>query len=142
MTRGGGRHPSSSGVPTQQPPDVQLSMSWSGPIPPPGILQQYDYVVPNGAARIFKNMERNGKHRRFLEKGWLFQSMLGTLMAGVIALSGIGAGVYLLMNDKPLGGFASMLLGVGSVVTGFWAASKHQAENRKDPNQLDLLRDQ
>jgi uncharacterized membrane protein len=41
---------------------------WQGPILPPEILKKYDEVVPNGAARLFEQFEKEASHRREMEK--------------------------------------------------------------------------
>lgn len=45
---------------------VAQSASFSGPIPPPAILHQYDAVIPGAAERILKMAEEQSKHRQEL----------------------------------------------------------------------------
>lgn len=40
--------------------------SWSGPLPPPDVLLEYNFVE-NGAERIFKMAERQSEHRMRME---------------------------------------------------------------------------
>lgn len=40
-----------------------VQMSWSGPLPPPGALQQFDAIIPDGANRIMAMIEEEQKHR-------------------------------------------------------------------------------
>ncbi|MFH1760058.1 MAG: DUF2335 domain-containing protein [bacterium] len=42
--------------------------SFSGPIPHPQILQKYNEIVPDAAARIIKMAENQATHRQDLEK--------------------------------------------------------------------------
>jgi uncharacterized membrane protein len=44
-----------------------VQYSYSGPLPHPDILQQYDRIVPNGAERIFAQFESQSAHRRMIE---------------------------------------------------------------------------
>ncbi|ANE54778.1 MULTISPECIES: DUF2335 domain-containing protein [Methylomonas] len=37
--------------------DTQVSVGWSGPLPPPAALQQFDATIENGAERILKMAE-------------------------------------------------------------------------------------
>jgi len=47
------------------PPKPQLvSVSWQGPVPPPGILQAYEDVEKGLANRLLTQMETEGEHRR------------------------------------------------------------------------------
>lgn len=43
-------------------------MSWSGPLPPPGALQQFDAIIPDGANRIMQMIEREQEHRQEHER--------------------------------------------------------------------------
>ena len=43
-------------------------MEYSGPIPPPLVLEQYDKVLPGSAERILKMAEQQALHRQSLEK--------------------------------------------------------------------------
>lgn len=42
--------------------------SYSGPIPPPAMLKEYDDAVPGAASRILDLAERQADHRMDLEK--------------------------------------------------------------------------
>jgi uncharacterized membrane protein len=64
--------------------------SFSGPIPHPELLAQYDQIIPKGADRILKMAERQSEHRQYLEKwsivGGTILSYLGVLCAGGISI--------------------------------------------------------
>ena len=38
---------------------VSESISYEGPVPPPGLLKEFDKVIPNGADRIMSMAENN-----------------------------------------------------------------------------------
>lgn len=40
-----------------------VNISWSGPLPPPGALQQFDAIIPDGANRIMTMIEAEQRHR-------------------------------------------------------------------------------
>lgn len=40
-----------------------MSQQWSGPLPPPAALDQFNQIVPGGAERIFLLVEREQAHR-------------------------------------------------------------------------------
>jgi len=72
----------------------QVTISgFSGPIPPPEILEQYNRVVPNGAERIFAMAERQQEHRLFIEKEVVGSNILnekrGIVCGLIIALIGL-----------------------------------------------------
>ena len=45
---------------------LQHSLEWTGPLPPPQILEQYNAAMPDGAERVFKmaEAERDHRHKR------------------------------------------------------------------------------
>ena len=45
-----------------------IRTEWSGPLPPPQILQRYEEIVPGAADRILKMTEKQMNHRIDLEK--------------------------------------------------------------------------
>ena len=80
-----------------------IEQTFSGPLPPPSALAEYNNVVPGAAERIIKMAEEQGDHRRSLEKkaldtdsrnsfcGVIFAFMLGMtaiIMGGIVALRG------------------------------------------------------
>lgn len=63
-------------VPQQKPNDnpaqnhlaLVSQAQFTGPIPPPAILEQYDRLVPGAAERILQMAEAESRHRQVLEK--------------------------------------------------------------------------
>jgi uncharacterized membrane protein len=51
----------------QGPLAVKASYSFMGPIPPPGMLAEYNNVIPNGADRVIKMAEKEQAHRHNIE---------------------------------------------------------------------------
>ncbi len=45
----------------------QITEQFSGPVPPPGVLEQYDQIVPGSAERIIAMAEQEIDHRRNVE---------------------------------------------------------------------------
>ena len=60
--------------------------------------------------------------------GW--GEIIGVVFAGLIILAGIAGGVYLLLNDKPLGGFTAMLTPLAGVAIAFVKARASQAAEK------------
>ncbi len=82
---------------------LQVTKQFSGPVPPPSILEQYDQVVPGSAERIIAMAEREMDHRRDVElkiiskeyteagRGQIFALTIGTIAiiaAGFISVTG------------------------------------------------------
>lgn len=77
-----------------------LHLEFSGPLPHPQLLSQYDELVPNGAERIVELTEREARHRQTLEaRGQLFAFVLAMIsLVGGIGLIVIGASVEALVS--------------------------------------------
>ena len=82
-------------------------LEFSGPLPPPHILAQYNDALPDGAERIVRLTENQTEHRQRLEtRGQLF-----TFILALVALAG---GILLII----LGHSAEGLVPVISAVVG------------------------
>lgn len=113
---------------------VVRHQAFSGPIPPPSFLKEYEEILPNAADRILTMAEKQGEHRRFMEKTWLklsnrevhFGQILGFLI-GVIA---IVAGAYTAINGAGISGGLLGTSGVVGLVTVFVVGSKQNKKNK------------
>ena len=69
---------------------VESSMTYSGPIPHPQLLREFNDVIPNGADRIMTMAENQSGHRIKLEEKVVDannrDSLLGVIFAGIIAI--------------------------------------------------------
>lgn len=96
-----------------------VSTSFSGPLPPPVVLQQYNQIIPGAAERILKMAESQSEHRRQLEQKVIASdirnSRLGLLFGFVITMTAIVTGTFLILKTgNPVAGG---LLSVGSIAT-------------------------
>jgi uncharacterized membrane protein len=55
-----------------------VSAQWSGPLPPPAVLQQFNQIIPNGAERILALVEQEQAHRFALDNAMLKQETKDT----------------------------------------------------------------
>lgn len=110
-------------------------ISYSGPLPPASEFAKYETVLPGAADRILGMAEGQSKHRKFIEKVVVIcdgvQALLGTLFAGCIALAGIGAGTFLILQDKPITGFATILVPLGTIAGAFVYQKRSKEESSK-----------
>ena len=78
---------------------IHSHQSFSGPLPPPALLQQYNLCVPDGANRIIRMAEAEGEHRRSMERMALEKTFTegtrGQYCAAFIATFGIAGAIYL-----------------------------------------------
>jgi uncharacterized membrane protein len=86
---------------------IQQSESFQGPIPPPGILAQYDEIVPGAAERIITLMEKQAAHRMHLERTVIESDVRranwGVAAAVVITIVSLTASVFLVVAGYSAG---------------------------------------
>jgi uncharacterized membrane protein len=93
-----------------------VSAGWSGPLPPPAALDEFNRIVPGGAERIFAQFEAEGAHRRELEqrqsKFVVRDTHIGQVLAGLFALSGLGVSALAIYYGRE---WAATLIGGGTI---------------------------
>jgi uncharacterized membrane protein len=104
--------------------------TFSGPLPPPETLGQYNEVVPGAAERIVTLAERQASHRQELERAVVMSGVknerFGQILAGVIAMTGIIVGGVLVYFDKSVAGFAAMLAPLATMTAAFFYGKRQQ----------------
>ncbi len=94
------------------------SMKYSGPIPHPQLLKEFNDVIPDGANRIMIMAESQSEHRRNLETKVVNannrDSLLGVVFAFIIATIIVLGAIFLINKDKDLSGFSLLLGGAGA----------------------------
>lgn len=105
-----------SGLEREERQLIARYASFSGPLPPPAALEQYNEVLPGSAERILAMAENEQRHRHSYDNGLLGLFTRGQWFAFILGLAAIGAGTYLLSIDRDLGGFAALILGLGPIV--------------------------
>ncbi len=113
-----------------------IRTEWSGPLPPPQILQRYEEIVPGAADRILKMTEKQMNHRIDLEKtvikGDSKRSYLGLIAGFIVAISAIGGAIYLAANGHGLAGGViggSATVGLASVFV--YGSNARRAERKQ-----------
>jgi len=88
--------------------EISMSATFSGPLPPPEILIQYNDALPNGAERIIVLAERQAEHRMTLERQVIeadIKRANSGLVAGfIVALAGLSAAVFLVHGGNAAAG--------------------------------------
>lgn len=91
---------------------------FSGPLPPPEILEKYDQVYPGAAKIILDAFQSQGEHRQSLERTVVRQgsrdSLVGLICAFIIGMATILSGAYCIIIGQA---FAGAFIG-GSGLTG------------------------
>ena len=119
---------------------TEISQSFSGQLPPPDILRQFDEVVPGAAERIIKMAEDQSTHRRELEKkvidSDITRSKWGQILGFIIAISGLVVSAIVAVYGSALAGG---IIGVGtlaSLVGVFMYGSRTRSRERGEKDSL------
>lgn len=119
--------------------------SFSGPLPPPTVLEKYDQILPGAAERIIKMAERQSEHRRGMEaknlNSDIINSKLGLAFGFIIAMTGIisGAIVIVKSSEVVVGGvisFSSLAALVGVFIYGSRERKLERKERREELKEI------
>jgi uncharacterized membrane protein len=108
---------------------VREERRFSGPLPPPEILIEYNKVFPGCGKDIVEMAKREQSHRHSLEdrqlaleeyriRSGVRHVTTGQMIGGILALALVLGSIYLLANDKSTAGLTVL----GSVVVAFGGA--------------------
>lgn len=97
------------------------------------MLKEYDEVLPGLADRIVTTAETQSKHHIKLESrvtaSNIWRGHVGQIFAFLIAIGGIIAGTYLIMQNRPSEGLAAILGPIGGIAGVFiWGKRKQSQE--------------
>ncbi len=110
-----------------------LSMTYTGPVPPPSILKEYDQLVPGSAKRMLDEAERQTHHRQDLEKrvviSDILNSKLGIVCAFVLSMFVFYISYKAIMSGHSLAGTCLGTANVGTLAAIFiYGSQKKSAE--------------
>ncbi|MCK9582157.1 MAG: DUF2335 domain-containing protein [Endomicrobiales bacterium] len=116
--------------------EIRKEQHYSGPLPPPAMLERYNQIVPGAAERILKMAESQSAHRQNLEKTVIKfdtrNSTLGVICALLIALGGLFLAFYAIrMNHVKAGVIISTIDIVGLVSTFIYGTQIRRQEREK-----------
>lgn len=116
--------------------------TYSGPLPHPDILRNFEEIVPGSAQRIFIQFEEQSAHRRAMESKVIysgaFSQRWGTVSASLIGLVGVGGGIWLAHEGMSLVGLTALCGTLASLVSNFLYTRKRQdqeRDNKQNPQQ-------
>ena len=109
---------------------ASIEASYSGPIPPPRMLAQYDQITPGLASRLVAHAESEAQHRREMErliidaqiedrKHYYREARCGQICALIITLAALATGSYTALNGHEVAGSVIGIGGIGGIVTTF-----------------------
>lgn len=95
----------------------QLSVSFSGPLPPPQVLREYDEIVAGLAARLADQAERQTEHRISLEnkviRSDITRSRQGLVCGFIVSLTCVVGGIIAVVMGHD---WAGTTIATGAVV--------------------------
>ena len=113
-----------------------IRAEFSGPLPPPVILEQYNNIVPGAAERILKMAEDQSAHRRDLEsrviKSDIFNSKLGLIFGFLIGIVAIVAGAFIAFKGQETAGGVISISGIAALAGVFVYGSKQRSKERQE----------
>lgn len=115
--------------------------TFSGPLPPPNMLQSYNDVVPNAAERIISVFEAEVHHRHNLEQAELQAEIkdvrttqalrfLGIVCGFIICLVLVFTGAFLIYHDKQIAGFSVCVTSMAGIIAAFLGTKKTSTANQ------------
>lgn len=115
------------------------SVSYSGPIPPPHFLREYEEIVPGSAERILAMAENQTNHRiamedRALNSG-INRSWGGLLSGFVIGMTCLCFGGFGMLSGHETTGFLFGASGLAGLVGVFVVGKYFTAKERTDKDQ-------
>jgi uncharacterized membrane protein len=127
---GGENHPQ----PNRRIIHAQRAELFSGPIPPPDLLEKYNNIIPGGADRILAMAEQQQSHRQFMERtvieGDVRRADRGLILGFIITLLFGAGGIYLIATGHDLNGLAIIFVPLAGLVGTFIYSQKTRKEER------------
>jgi len=113
---------------------AQRAEVFSGPIPPPDLLEKYNNIIPNGADRILAMAEQQQAHRQFMEKtvveSDVRRSDRGLILGFIVTVLFGAGGIYLVATGHDLNGLVVIFLPLAGLVGTFVYSQKTRKEER------------
>jgi uncharacterized membrane protein len=115
--------------------------AFSGPIPPPEMLAQYEKIFPGAAKQIFSMAESQSNHRMVIEKKAItsatIDSKMGIIAGLLVALALIGASLKIITTGHTLSGFAVIVGTLAAIVYSFrYEVNRGQKQLNEKERQL------
>jgi uncharacterized membrane protein len=132
--------PGAQPLAVSQKHQVTLSTSYSGPVPPPAVLKQYNDLVPGSAARILDQAEKQTAHRIELEKlvttSDIWRANWGLAAGFTVAMTAIVGGIALAFFGHEVSGGAIAGVAGAGLVSAFIYGTTVRKNERQDRARL------
>ena len=113
-----------------------VSQYFSGPLPPPDLLRQYDEIVPGFAQTIVGQFVDQGNHRREMERAVILSDVAranwGLALGFTLALIGVAGSLYTINTGRTAVGLTAFIVSLAPLVVAFLESSRRRREERRD----------
>ncbi|MBZ5526969.1 MAG: DUF2335 domain-containing protein [Acidobacteriia bacterium] len=124
---------------------MKVGHSFSGPLPPPEILEKYNQVMPGLAERIIGMAEQQSRHRQGLERTVVdsnaFVQKIGPFLGFIVAMTAVIGGIFLILKGKDGYGLAA-IIGALASLAGVFIYGKSRQRKELDAKAEDFVRPQ
>jgi uncharacterized membrane protein len=90
--------------PSQREAIIHAQLEFSGPLPPPQILGQYDEVLPGAAERILRMAEKQQDHRIGVDQSGIRRANWGLGAGYSLSVMGLISTTFLVMHGHDVAG--------------------------------------
>lgn len=120
--------------PEIKPVLLNYAEAFSGPLPPPRMLREYDSIVPGFAQTLLDQFVAQGDHRRQLEKAVILSDVSRAnwgLAAGfTLALIGVVGSLLIISSGNPGIGLTTLIISLAPLVIAFLETSRRRKTER------------
>ncbi|MCX6381887.1 MAG: DUF2335 domain-containing protein [Armatimonadetes bacterium] len=120
--------------------EQSISFTFSGPMPHPLILKQYEAILPGAAERILSMAERQQQNRIHLEtvvvEGGAKRSNFGLVCSTLVLLATLSASVYMVKLGQAIAGVTSFVLALATLMGAFIYSTNNRRAERKERTAL------
>jgi len=107
---------------------AQIQEYHSGPLPPPGVIKQYNEIIPGSAERILKMAEKEQEHRFEMNKQTISIDKWGQRYAFLIATLGLSMSGFLAYLGETGFAMSTSISTIGGIVTAYIYGQKKQKD--------------
>ncbi|WP_419942858.1 DUF2335 domain-containing protein [Candidatus Palauibacter sp.] len=124
---------------------VQVTKTWSAPLPPPQLLREFNEAVPGAADIIISEFQEQGQHRRDMERqtteAHVFAVKAGAIwppaMDALLVLSGFGS----IVAGRPFIGAGILLFVMIAILAIRWFQTPDEGESEATRDSEDSGKD-
>lgn len=112
----------------------RIEVRYEAPLPPPGMMEHYERILPGSADRIIKILEQQSTHRQGLERDKIDSDIhnekVGQIFAFILALIGLIGGLLLAWQGKSFSGLTAFLATLTGLIIVFIYGRRRQEKER------------